>query len=137
MSDQHDDEFRADASGVDDAADTVDVPADTPAEAETAGLLTEQSADETAEPLRPTGPLRPTRVLSRLSPTKPPSSPAAEAPGAEAGDPLEEFRASLRSRIGDWYVVHRSLGHGDRVKSNLENRITSPTWRTSSSRSSC
>jgi transcriptional antiterminator NusG len=43
----------------------------------------------------------------------------------EAGDPLEEFRAALRSKPGDWYVVHTYSGMEKRVKANLENRITS------------
>jgi transcription termination/antitermination protein NusG len=44
---------------------------------------------------------------------------------AAAEDPLEEFRAGLRSKIGDWYVVHTYSGMENRVKANLENRITS------------
>jgi transcriptional antiterminator NusG len=52
--------------------------------------------------------------------------PAAEeeAP-AEPGDPLEELRSTLRSQIGDWYVVHTYSGMENRVKGNLENRINS------------
>ena len=49
--------------------------------------------------------------------------PAAES-SADA-DPLEEFRAALRAKIGDWYVVHTYSGMENRVKANLENRITS------------
>jgi transcriptional antiterminator NusG len=130
VSDQHDDEFRADAPGVDDAADTVDVPADTPAEAETAGLLTEQSADETAEAAEADGTAEAEWTADADEIAEPAvadeavEEPAAEAPAA-AGDPLEEFRASLRSKIGDWYVVHTYSGMENRVKSNLENRITS------------
>ncbi len=48
-----------------------------------------------------------------------------EAEPEEPGDPLEELRATLRSQIGDWYVVHTYSGMENRVKSNLENRITS------------
>jgi transcriptional antiterminator NusG len=40
-------------------------------------------------------------------------------------DPLEEFREALRSKPGDWYVVHTYSGMENRVKTNLENRITS------------
>jgi transcription termination/antitermination protein NusG len=43
----------------------------------------------------------------------------------EPGDPLEELRSTLRSQIGDWYVVHTYSGMENRVKGNLENRITS------------
>ncbi len=44
---------------------------------------------------------------------------------AAAVDPLEEFRAALREKEGDWYVVHTYSGMENRVKANLENRITS------------
>ncbi|HET6293861.1 MAG TPA: transcription termination/antitermination protein NusG [Kribbella sp.] len=43
----------------------------------------------------------------------------------EPGDPLEELRSTLRSQIGDWYVVHTYSGMENRVKGNLENRINS------------
>lgn len=50
--------------------------------------------------------------------------------GAENGDDaavdaLEEFRRVLRSKPGDWYVVHTYSGMENRVRANLENRITS------------
>jgi transcription termination/antitermination protein NusG len=40
-------------------------------------------------------------------------------------DPLEEFRESLRNKFGDWFVVHTYSGMENRVKANLESRITS------------
>jgi transcription termination/antitermination protein NusG len=45
--------------------------------------------------------------------------------GATAADPLEEFRQALWSKPGDWFVVHTYSGMENRVKANLENRITS------------
>ena len=42
-----------------------------------------------------------------------------------APDPLEEFRAELWAKPGDWFVVHTYSGMENRVKSNLENRIIS------------
>ncbi len=46
--------------------------------------------------------------------------------GEAAGpDPLEEFRAELWAKPGDWFVVHTYSGMENRVKSNLENRIIS------------
>ncbi len=42
-----------------------------------------------------------------------------------APDPLEEFRATLWSKPGDWYVIHTYSGMENRVKTNLENRIQS------------
>lgn len=44
---------------------------------------------------------------------------------APAADPLEEFRAALHAKVGDWFVVHTYSGMENRVKANLENRITS------------
>jgi len=43
----------------------------------------------------------------------------------QAPDPLEEFRAALRSKPGEWYVVHSYSGMENRVKANLESRISS------------
>jgi transcriptional antiterminator NusG len=49
------------------------------------------------------------------------SEPSEDAPA----DPLEEFRQALWSKPGDWFVVHTYSGMENRVKANLENRITS------------
>lgn len=40
-------------------------------------------------------------------------------------DPTEELRRSLRFAEGDWYVVHSYAGYENRVKQNLEQRVTS------------
>ncbi len=42
-----------------------------------------------------------------------------------AVDPVQEFKAQLRRAPGDWYVVHSYAGYENRVKANLENRISS------------
>ena len=42
-----------------------------------------------------------------------------------AADPMEEFRQALRGKPGDWFVVHTYSGMENRVKANLENRISS------------
>jgi transcriptional antiterminator NusG len=44
---------------------------------------------------------------------------------APVPDALEEFRAALRSKPGDWFVIHTYSGMENRVKTNLENRISS------------
>ncbi|WP_134773994.1 transcription termination/antitermination protein NusG [Ornithinimicrobium flavum] len=65
-----------------------------------------------------------------------PSSPAADETSgdevaadadaeAEVVDPLEEFKSVLRGKYGDWYVIHSYAGYENRVKHNLETRITS------------
>ena len=57
----------------------------------------------------------------------PATGEAADEPGVDepAVDPLEEFRESLRTKPGDWFVVHTYSGMENRVKANLENRTTS------------
>ena len=40
-------------------------------------------------------------------------------------DPAAEFRTQLRRMPGDWYVIHSYAGYENRVKANLENRISS------------
>ena len=42
---------------------------------------------------------------------------------AGSGDPVADFKADLRSRFGDWYVIHSYAGYENRVKANLETRI--------------
>jgi transcriptional antiterminator NusG len=40
-------------------------------------------------------------------------------------DPVEEFKRTLRSQLGEWYVIHSYAGYENRVKANLETRIQS------------
>jgi transcriptional antiterminator NusG len=49
---------------------------------------------------------------------------AAEAAEDEE-DPVEAFREQMRMAAGDWFVIHSYAGYENRVKSNLETRITS------------
>jgi transcription termination/antitermination protein NusG len=52
----------------------------------------------------------------------------AEADVAEApteDDALAEFMREMRMQPGDWYVIHSYAGYENRVKTNLESRITS------------
>ena len=49
---------------------------------------------------------------------------AAEAPEG-SGDPADEMREALRWLPGDWYVVHSYAGYENKVKTNLESRISS------------
>lgn len=39
-------------------------------------------------------------------------------------DPVQAFRDALESKYGDWYVIHSYAGYENRVKHNLETRIT-------------
>jgi transcriptional antiterminator NusG len=49
--------------------------------------------------------------------------PAGEEPPVV--DPAVEFRDQLRRMPGDWFVIHSYAGYENRVKANLENRISS------------
>jgi len=49
----------------------------------------------------------------------------ADAEPAEETDAVAEFNRELRMLPGDWYVVHSYAGYENRVKTNLESRITS------------
>ena len=49
----------------------------------------------------------------------------AAAEPAEESDAVAEFTRELRMLPGDWYVVHSYAGYENRVKTNLESRITS------------
>ncbi len=50
---------------------------------------------------------------------------AAEAAEDVVEDPLETFKAELRSQFGDWYVIHSYAGYENRVKANIESRKVS------------
>ncbi len=43
----------------------------------------------------------------------------------EDEDPVEALRRELRAAFGDWYVVHSYAGYENKVKTNLESRISS------------
>ena len=49
----------------------------------------------------------------------------AEAEPSEQDDAEEAFRERMRTQPGDWYVIHSYAGYENKVKTNLESRITS------------
>jgi len=52
------------------------------------------------------------------------ASPAPEAAApAEEVDPAAALKAELRSKPGDWYVIHSYAGYENKVKANLETRV--------------
>ncbi|WP_406817101.1 transcription termination/antitermination protein NusG [Mycobacterium sp. M23085] len=73
--------------------------ADTSAAAEATEATADEAADETVE--------------------------AAEAPdeSADEADPAAALKAELRSKPGDWYVIHSYAGYENKVKANLETRV--------------
>ncbi len=52
-------------------------------------------------------------------------TPAVPDAPTEPGDPADELREALRWLPGDWYVVHSYAGYENKVKTNLESRISS------------
>ena len=50
---------------------------------------------------------------------------ALETAAEEDEDPAEALRKTLRNQFGDWYVIHSYAGYENKVKTNLESRITS------------
>ncbi|MEO6997043.1 MAG: transcription termination/antitermination NusG family protein, partial [Terracoccus sp.] len=49
--------------------------------------------------------------------------PSAASEPTGSGDPVADYKAELRSRLGDWFVIHSYAGYENRVKANLETRI--------------
>ena len=50
-------------------------------------------------------------------------APDAEPEPAEEVDPATALKAELRSKPGDWYVIHSYAGYENKVKANLETRV--------------
>ncbi|BCJ64597.1 transcription termination/antitermination protein NusG [Polymorphospora rubra] len=57
--------------------------------------------------------------------SEPEYAPVATPEPEEEYDPVAELRQKLRYAPGDWYVVHSYAGYENKVKTNLETRITS------------
>jgi transcriptional antiterminator NusG len=97
-------EYSEEAGGLDPAGEAEDAPSADGAVSED-DVVAEEDADDAGSP----------------------ADEAAE-PDEEA-DPVErareEFQRELRMLPGDWYVVHSYAGYENRVKTNLESRISS------------
>jgi transcription termination/antitermination protein NusG len=104
------------------ADDTVDVDADRDVIAEEAAADSETVPAADQDPTVAPDDQAP---LAEEAPVEEASVDEAAAVEDAPADPLEEFRESLRSKVGDWFVVHTYSGMENRVKANLENRITS------------
>jgi transcriptional antiterminator NusG len=87
-------------------------------EDESATPVTEEPTDEVVDSTEAAEPV--TSDAQAIEDSEEPAD--AEEPVADA---LQEFKDRLYSQIGDWYVVHTYSGMEKRVKSNLENRVTS------------
>ena len=67
-------------------------------------------------------------VEAPVASTEPELALASEEDGdieSDENDPNAEFRRTLRTALGDWYVVHSYAGYEKKVKANLHNRTAS------------
>ena len=93
------------------------------AEGAEAPQLREIESDDTVEVAAGAEPEAATAVTaSEQSPLEESSLEKSE---VEEEDPVESLRRELRTAFGDWYVVHSYAGYENKVKTNLESRISS------------
>ncbi|TRZ57835.1 MAG: transcription termination/antitermination protein NusG [Streptomycetaceae bacterium] len=67
-------------------------------------------------------------VVELLTSTEPELALASDEDGdieSDENDPNAEFRRTLRTALGDWYVVHSYAGYEKKVRGNLQTRIQS------------
>ncbi|MFF5080264.1 transcription termination/antitermination protein NusG [Actinoplanes sp. NPDC000266] len=98
---------------------------------ETAESVDEQSSVATADDDESVEAAQPETAQTETAQTETAEPEAAEPEAAAATepdedyDPVQELRQKLRYAPGDWYVVHSYAGYENKVKTNLETRITS------------
>ncbi|MEU4559115.1 transcription termination/antitermination protein NusG [Actinoplanes sp. NPDC023936] len=88
---------------------------------ETAQFADEQSSLDTDESVEAAATSAATQAPEADETSEPVAAPEAD----EDYDPVKELRQKLRYAPGDWYVVHSYAGYENKVKTNLETRITS------------
>jgi transcription termination/antitermination protein NusG len=110
-----------------------------PDEADAASELAQAVADAPEGDLRSVADTPPADSTAAAEPTGPSQPESATAAGADAAadtdvaagedeleeDPVEALRRTLANQYGDWYVVHSYAGYENKVKTNLESRISS------------
>jgi transcriptional antiterminator NusG len=91
-------------------------------EAGQAEVASEESASEQSESAAESGAESDAEPGAESS-----TEPGAESEGEAApgsAEAIEEFREALRRAPGEWYVIHSYAGYENRVKQNLETRMT-------------
>jgi transcription termination/antitermination protein NusG len=116
----HSDAYAATGAAEEEAADVID---------ETSGFADEPAAEEVAAEDDVAEEIEAEDVEAGADDAAEPDAEAAEddedAAEPEPVDPVAEFTRELRMLPGDWYVIHSYAGYENRVKTNLESRITS------------
>ena len=112
---------QADESQVDDGLPALDV------EDEVYGVSAEQKYNEVAEEQADAAWAEASAEVGEELTEEGESAPESEAaPEAEVEqDPIEQLRSELRRAPGDWFVIHSYAGYENKVKTNLESRISS------------
>ncbi len=87
---------------------------------QTDGAFDPEGSSALSEPVQAAEPADAAEAADAAEPAEP-AEPAVE----EEPDPVAELRAALALAPGDWYVVHSYAGYENKVKANLESRITS------------
>ncbi len=102
------------------SAESVDVIDETNVdETSEAGVDAEATVDETSvEAVSEDADAAPAEVAAPES-----DAAAGAAPEDEEEDPAVALKKELRTRPGDWYVVHSYAGYENKVKANLETRV--------------
>jgi transcriptional antiterminator NusG len=99
------------------AGETVDIEA----------ALQEVTADDAAETAtdEPSADVAGEAADETVAPEEPAEATAAPEEPAEDEDvdPAVALKADLRSKPGDWYVIHSYAGYENKVKANLETRV--------------
>ena len=88
---------------------------------EDATVLVENDDDEASEPESEAEVAASDTADEQSGAESEPESDEAEPGSAQA---VEEFREALRRAPGEWYVIHSYAGYENRVKQNLETRMT-------------
>jgi transcriptional antiterminator NusG len=103
----------------------IDAPAAPEAEAEDDAAVVDEPAEEAIAPDAPVEAVVDDEPAEDVAAEDAVADESVVAEDEPVADALQEFRDRLHNQIGDWYVVHTYSGMEKRVKSNLENRVTS------------
>jgi transcriptional antiterminator NusG len=103
----------------------IDAPAAPEAEAEDDAAVVDEPAEEAIAADAPVEAVVDDEPAEDVAAEDAVADESVAAEDEPVADALQEFRDRLHNQIGDWYVVHTYSGMEKRVKSNLENRVTS------------
>lgn len=105
------------------ASEVAEAPATEPEALPSTGL---DAIDEPATPVEPEGaPVVDEDIAEPVADSTATTDSGTESSDEDEEDPIAEFRREMLRASGDWYVVHSYAGYENRVKANLESRVTS------------